>query len=330
MRNMFWKKKKKDFKRGDNVKIKKGVKHPALKIEIGDWHGRVFEVFKRTVDVELDSLTLKKLNDEFFGHYEDRGEYPHLITVPKKDLEFSEPRDSYEDVEKVQDEMIDKLDSGSAEPNYRKLVRKWVRHFQRSNYYSEMEETDRTNSDFIIETFSDYMYDYERKTPGKWNRSSVREICLNIVPTKITAEKEVFESYGKVLLSFFQFLEKRNYLKTNSLQRTVAEIKNEIVENSQDSSSWGMAKSFMMGAMKSGVNLDNQKEIDKYLRQQQLKALSELEQMEEQEDPTEKNEFERIGRNQRVTVKYKDGRIEKNIKFKKVEQDLIEGNCELI
>ncbi|MFN8357346.1 MAG: preprotein translocase subunit SecA [Spirosomataceae bacterium] len=35
-------------------------------------------------------------------------------------------------------------------------------------------------------------------------------------------------------------------------------------------------------------------------------------------------------RNQRVTVQYRDGRIEKDVKYKKVEEDVIKGNCVVI
>lgn len=38
----------------------------------------------------------------------------------------------------------------------------------------------------------------------------------------------------------------------------------------------------------------------------------------------------KIGRNEKVTVKYLDGTIQHNIKYKKVERDIKEGNCEII
>ncbi len=38
----------------------------------------------------------------------------------------------------------------------------------------------------------------------------------------------------------------------------------------------------------------------------------------------------KIGRNDKVTVKYVDGRVEKSIKFKKVKDDLLNGLCDLV
>src|SRR5690606_9499115 len=40
--------------------------------------------------------------------------------------------------------------------------------------------------------------------------------------------------------------------------------------------------------------------------------------------------LKQYGRNDRVTVKYSDGRVEKDVKYKKVEKDLMEGKCVII
>jgi preprotein translocase subunit SecA len=36
------------------------------------------------------------------------------------------------------------------------------------------------------------------------------------------------------------------------------------------------------------------------------------------------------GRNEKVTVQYKDGKVLKDVKFKKVEQDILDGKCIVI
>jgi hypothetical protein len=40
--------------------------------------------------------------------------------------------------------------------------------------------------------------------------------------------------------------------------------------------------------------------------------------------------FDKIGRNDKITVKYKDGTVQADVKFKKVEDDLKSGKCELV
>ena len=332
---LFWKKDKIELERGDSVKVKKGVKFPKLKINISDWQGRVFEVDKRTIEIELDSITLKNFNETLFKHYQEIEEYPHLITIPKKDVEKTEPRDNYDEVELAQDELIEKIDSyNKTEPQFQKLSRNWVRHFIRSDYYSTMEKIRRQDTDSVIELFTNQMYDYEEKTPKKWNVRSAKEVFLNWAPNKISADKRLFESYGAVLLNYFKFLEERRYLKTKPLQELLLKVKEEIVIRSQDSSNWGMAKSFMMGAKQSGVNLDNKLEMDRYLQGEQLKALKIMNRDQGANSKgkykVDKRKFKGIWRNQKVTVKYQNGEYKEDVKFKDVESDLLNGFCKLI
>ncbi len=354
---MFWKKNNTVFKIGDAVKIKKGIKHPKLKIKIDDWHGRVCEVDEKTIEMELDSITLQNMTDVFINHYEDSDEYPYLITVPKKQLELTEPRDKYEEVEIAQDELIENITLNN-EPGHDKLAKKWARHFQRSRYYYSLKKAHRENSDFIFETFTDYMQTYEGKSPKEWDVSSARSVCLEWVPKKITAETTLFESYGEVLSKFFEFLASRNYLPSaKSLHNLIEDIKEKIVENSQNSSNWGMAKSFFMGAQNSGVDMSSEEGINRYMLQQQLKAFQEIstlernnsqeeiidtEKLEKEQRATKKleqeklekkqraNKYKHLGRNDKVSVKYQDGSIKQEIKFKKVAKDLMNGNCELM
>ena len=242
---MFWKKNKIEIEIGNVVKFKSGVKHQLLKREISDWHGRVIGIRKKKIEIELDSVTLNSIDEEIIKVYEEREEYPHILLVPLKDIELSEARDNEDEVEKAQDKLIEKLDLKDKVPKHRIDYNKWIRHFQRSESYNVMEKSYRDNTDFILETFYDFMNDYEGKNPKNWNVSSAKEVLLYYVPMKISAEKELFKSYGEVLLKYLIFLEERKYLKTQSLQKYVAKIKDEIYERSQDRSNWGMAKSFV-------------------------------------------------------------------------------------
>lgn len=236
-----------DFRRRDIVKIKEGIKFPVLNVNISDWRGRIFEVEKDSVEIELDSLTLKNFNDTLFNHYRKVEEYPHLVIIPKEDIEKSESRDNYEDVELAQDELIEKLDSfNKNEPQFQRLSRKWVRHFIRSEHYWSMKKVERENTDSVIELFTNQMYGYEGKTPKEWTVESAKEVFLNWAPNKIAEDEEFFKLYGIILLNFFNFLEERKYLQAKPLQELLTKVKGEIVMKSQDSSNWGMAKSMMM------------------------------------------------------------------------------------
>ena len=94
------------------------------------------------MDVELDSISLKNFNETILEHYKGMSEYPHLITIPKKDLEKTEARDKYEEVEQAQDELIEKIDlEDNYKPSHQKLAEKWTRHFIRSPHYKMMDKS---------------------------------------------------------------------------------------------------------------------------------------------------------------------------------------------
>lgn len=330
---MFWKRNEIVFEIGQVVKFKTGVKHQLVEREISDWHGRVIEIHEKSVKLELDSITLNSFDEELIEVYEEREEYPHILLVPIKDLELSEARDDSIEVEVAQDKLIEKLDAKCNIPKYQVEYDKWVRHFQRSDSYKDMEKTYRDNTDFILETFFDYMYNYKGKIPKKWSVNSAKEVLLYYVPTKITADKELFKSYGEVLLKYLIFLGERKYLKTQSLAKYVSKIKNEIYEKSQDSSKWGMAKSFMMKATNAGVNLNDEKSMEDFLKKEQLKSLLGLGTKEEEKSIkqyVDKKQFHGIWQHQKITVKYSDGKLVENIKFKDVKNDLFDGKCKLI
>lgn len=314
---------------GDIIKVKDGIKSPKLKVDLSDWHGRITEVDKKSVEVELDSITLKNLDARLVEHYKRQDEYPHIVTIPIKDVEKADARDSYEEVERAQDELIDLMDREKDEPKFQMLSRKWVRHFVRSDRYKSMEKQLRLETDSIIELFTNQMYDYENQTPRKWKVRAAREVFFNWAPNKITAEKDFFEAYEIVLLNFFEFLSERKYLNAKPLANLLKNNAGEIVRRSQDNSNWGMAKSFMMGAQRSGVNLNNKQELDAYMVQKQMEAIKSIKGGGKATQKKSLREFKGIWLNQKVSVRYKSGEI-KEVKFKEVKEDLLNGICELI
>lgn len=61
------------------------------------------------------------------------------------------------------------------------------------------------------------------------------------------------------------------------------------------------------------------------------KRLLDFEKQIEERSPTPiKREFPKIGRNEKITVKYKDGTVKKQVKYKRVKEDIEKGNCEII
>lgn len=153
----------------------------------------------------------------------------------------------------------------------------WFDEFSKSPFFDGLTKEQKEESGFIIATFTEYMYTYHSRTPEEWDEKGLEECCLGTLPRKITADESYYRSIAPVLSVFFNFIGKQGLLKhTANLIRKLNEIDEQIVENSTDSSNWGMAKSFMMSAKRSGVNLGDKNEIDAFLLDKQQRQLASL------------------------------------------------------
>lgn len=321
----------KKFEIGEIVKIKKGTKPKSLKIDLSGWQGRVKSIEGKAVEIEWDLETLENLPREYLDSCENEGSYPFVMYLPKKDLEEGNERDTEKEVWEEQDRIFSKLEAIYG-GGYMEEVRKWIWQFERSSFYKELEEIEQGNVGFTVETFTDYMYNYEGQEPGEWTVNSMEEVCLEVVPRKVSGEEDLFLSYGKVLGQFFEFLAKEEILKTRPLITRLKEISDQIFEYSQNPSNWGMAKSLMMGAQASGVDVGDQGELNEYMLRENLRKLTQVSRDSEiKEFPQRRiNPYRKIGRNEKISVRYNDGKEVRNVKFKKVAKDLQNGICELI
>jgi hypothetical protein len=323
------------FKKGDFIKVKPNTKLESGEI-VNNWAGEVQEVYgeEKCCLVSLDSLTIDSLDDAYLRESIVEGEEPFEYVFEFDDIELSERRDTDEQVMEALDRLSSRMIALEEEFEERgeELKERWIEEFANSNYYERLDEIQKESAGFIVSTFMDYMDNYEYVQPEEWSPSNVRSVCLDIVPRKITAEIGTFENYGDVLIPFLEFLGHEKYISNAaSLIREVERIKGQIPVEAKNPDNWGMAKSMMMSAQEQGVDMSNEKEIEKFMMLQQLQALQQLqEDQHPRATPPKQDPYKGIGRNQKITIKYKDGRILENIKFKKVESDLRNGICEIV
>ena len=219
--------KKTSFKLGDSVRVKNGVKHSKIDVDLSGWQGRIVNIEGKYVQVEYDTITMNAFTNDILSEFASIQEYPIFIYLKTKILELAEERDKNEEVETVQDRLIEKFDRKYRHnlPPRMQIFEKWTRHFRRSSFYQEMEEVDKEGYSFILGTFHDYMYEYEGLTPKKWTVKAMVGVYLVKIPEKNTAEIDVLESYGKVLQQYFAFLESRNYHpKAHALKEAILDI----------------------------------------------------------------------------------------------------------
>lgn len=88
-----------EFKAGDCVKVKNGIKDPDdEKVIIGNWCGRIKEIYDDCIAlIEWDSLTIHEMNLKQIKKYEKEGFEWGLMYLGLDEVEKCAPRDNEDD-----------------------------------------------------------------------------------------------------------------------------------------------------------------------------------------------------------------------------------------
>ena len=176
-------------------------------------------------------------------------------------------------------------------------VYEWGVEFSRSKYFEELTEEQKQESEFVVMSFTEYMYSYHGLSPEEWDEDGLKECCLYTLPRKVTADESYFESIAPVLSVFFAFLSEKNLLKNASkLIKKVKKIDKQIVRNARDPRNWGIAKSIAMAAKDAGVDITNEKEMRKFIALYNMQQLAKLERDKSKTSQTKSKKY-KVGRN---------------------------------
>ncbi len=95
-----------EFKVGDSVKIKKGIRCPDDEsLSIAGWQGWIIDTDGDLVGIRWDSLTLKTLPKKYIRYCDEEGfDWAELFLSPDK-IESAEPRDSKADSDAAAEQM---------------------------------------------------------------------------------------------------------------------------------------------------------------------------------------------------------------------------------
>lgn len=147
----------------------------------------------------------------------------------------------------------------------------WGVEFSKSEYFEELTDEQKRHSEFITQSFAEFMYSYYGLQPEEWGERTIdgglEECCTWVFPKRITADQSCFESIAPVLSAFFSFAGEKGLLNNASeLVERVQDIEREIVENASNPKNWGLAKSFLMIAKEAGVDIEDEQELNDFLK----------------------------------------------------------------
>lgn len=321
------------FKLGDYVRVKSGVRLEETNEEVPGWVGRIDEVPTGLKGpaylIELDAVSLDALPEKYLQSCIEDEEPPVAYYFPESDLEPAERRDTDEQLQAAQDRIFDLVMGPDDEPQLDKvLLDKWIDAFNKSAQAAALNDIEREEAEYIIGNFAEFAFNYPGEQVGAWTRAGVQEVCTDLIPRKVTAEAEYFDRVGPVLAQFFDFLADAGYMvNAAALGRDVRRIAPQIAKNAADPRKWGMAKSIGMQAVQAGVDLSDEKALERFIMQYNA-GIDATQQRGQTARPAKPNPYKDISRNQVIRVKYADGSIREG-KFKRLEADLLAGKCAL-
>lgn len=147
------------------------------------------------------------------------------------------------------------------EDNHASQIQQWIEvryhEFIETSYFEQLDNNAKENASFIINIFFDYCYSYFLVSPDRIRNDMIEEIMLDLFPRKVSADKETFIAFESVVISFLLWCQENNFIKhVDNICSTIKLLAPKMIERSQDSSAWGIAKSFFFGKSPE-VNLDD-------------------------------------------------------------------------
>lgn len=343
------------MKIGDYVKVKDGIELDNGELS-KNWAGKITEIRDEFITIEKDAQTLNSLSDDYIRYGLNNGLTEYIYVFEEDNLELSERRDTdkiyeaavsrydirYEELDDdIFVEQLENMDDDDfiaefggeekIQETYFVTMEIVAQKFLTSPFAKKIRDIEQGDANFIIEMFVNYAMTYRGEMLEDWTKDTINEICLGILPRKVSMEAECFKVTGSVLKCYFDFLVKERFIKNKELGNYVYSKRKVIYDNSQNSANWGMSKSLMMDVRNQGINMDDEDALKAYLDAQMFKPQPLPDSYNNSpQEPIKKDALKNIGRNDKVSVKYTNGKVVENVKFKKVMKDVKNGKCELI
>lgn len=320
------------LKEGDFVKVKPGTRLETGEL-VNDWVVEIEEIFEEDQYylVTLDAPSINSLTDTFIRGAMEEGADPFQYAFKFDDVLLAPRRDTEEEFRAAMEELEDRVMKLEEvmEEEQAQLREQWIAAFEKSDFHAALSALQQAHSSIITNSFLEFMHYYGAHNTVDWTPKFVKDICLNVIPTHLVAEAEVFEHYGEVLLYFLKFLANKHYApEAESYTETIEEIKNKMPTKAANTKNWSRHKSVSMRAQRAGIDL-----MDEAGQKGVLQLMEELDgPMASRADFRNFSDIsiKGIGRNEKITVKYRDGRVVEDIKFKKVKNDLESKDCIII
>ncbi len=203
------------------------------------------------------------LRDWYLNGDEDESEDPDEWD---DDFDDGHDGDDEEDDEGDDDEDGDFDDGEARDEEVMERAEALVYEFHDSRFLADVPSETREDYCYAIGSVLDYAWRYEGVEAKDLTKSVLHELLLDVLPRKVTAQRDYYERLAPAVTLFLEFLEAKGVLRgTAKMRQAVGQWRDEIVRRGMDPKNWGPAKTFAMAAMEAGVDLTDEKAMRRFM-----------------------------------------------------------------
>jgi hypothetical protein len=152
---------------------------------------------------------------------------------------------------------------------------KLIRAYFASPQFTGLKAGEQRQARNVIPYFVGLGRTFLAMAPQKLDRYSLEELYVSLIPEKMVATIEEMGMVPAVLVSYIHFMGKNGHLRDGArLSTMVAKLAGEFMANCRNSDCWSMSKSMAMQMLKSGVNLEDPHEVDRWLAERPARLLA--------------------------------------------------------
>lgn len=212
---------------------------------------------------------------------------------------------------------------------YAQLSNQWLGEFKDSVYYQNLNAIQQGYAVKATDAFMAKIYEGTGAAPKDWTLLDLDFACLELA-ANLDESDAFFKSMVDHVIGYIQFLGEEGHLHPPLGTDGLQQIKEMVPEIAEAPESWEFTKTMMLGALNEGIDPTDEKAMTAYVESLDQEFFPNESAHDFLDNSSIHDPLRKIGRNEKVTVRYPDGRVVENVKFKKVERDLREGRCELV
>ena len=122
--------------------------------------------------------------------------------------------------------------------------------FEKDPLYGELNAFEQENGYFMIQCFYDYCYGYHLAGPADITLSITDDVCLDIMPRKVSAPADMFAAFAPAFTRFLTWCDQQEIVSaTENLRHHIDKIAPDMIRKAADPGNWGLAKSMLTGSL---------------------------------------------------------------------------------